>query len=115
MAERQVPRGRHHRCPKIAVENQIGVPMQSPFLKIHQQKGKVVERIAARDSVVEFQGVEQHRRVIDKRDVAQVEIAVAAAHIAGFAARNQQAPHRPETRTSIGRQMPCSFALEKIG
>ena len=50
--------------------------------QIHQQKGEIVENVDSCDLVVELDAVEQARLAVEKADVAQVKIAMAAAHLA---------------------------------
>ena len=56
-----------------------------------KQEGEIVEHVAGRDDVGEFDGVEQHRFAVDQRDVAEMKVAVNAADEATPAALSQQA------------------------
>ncbi len=67
---------------EIGVEHGVGVRAQPALAEIHQQKGEIVEHIDGGEPVVELDRVEQDGRAVDLDDVAQMQIAVAVAHIA---------------------------------
>ena len=50
--------------------------------QVHQHEGEVVEDIGSRHRLVELEAVEERRHAIDHDDVAQVKVAVTAAHVA---------------------------------
>jgi len=66
------------------------VSAEPALAKIHEQKGKVVENVDGGKRVVELDGIEQDGSAVDLDDVAQMEIAVAVAHIACTRPRPQQ-------------------------
>ena len=92
--------------PEIAIEDQIAGAPKSSFFEVHQQKGEIVKLVAGGDPVVELHRVEQHRFAVDQRDIAQVQIAVAAAHVAGLAAFDQQVAARRQACSCVDRQLP---------
>ena len=49
-----------------------------------------MENVDGCEAVVELDGIEQDRRAINFHDVAQMEIAVAVAHVAAACARLEQ-------------------------
>ena len=49
-------------------------------IEVHEEKGEVVERVDGRDRLVELYGVEEHRPTLPQHDVAEVQVAVTAAH-----------------------------------
>src|SRR5207302_3320529 len=55
------------------------------MLKIHQQEREIVEDVDRGDVVREFDAVEQQRLPLDETDVAQVQVAVHSAYLAGIA------------------------------
>src|SRR5450631_249860 len=55
--------------------------IQSASPQIHQKKSEIIEHVARRERLVEFDRVEQHWPVFDQDDIAQVKIAVAAADL----------------------------------
>ena len=67
------------RLGKIAVEHDARRPRESALEEVHQQEGEVIEDVARRDDVAEFDGVEEHRSAIDQDDIAEMKIAVDAA------------------------------------
>ncbi len=70
------------RAPQIAVEEEIGVVAQPSLPEIHQHEGEVVENVDGRQPIVEFDRVKQNGPTGFEDDVAQVKVAVAAAHLA---------------------------------
>src|ERR1700694_3651717 len=62
--------------------------------KIHEQEGEGVENVDGGERVVELDGIEQNRSAVDLDDVAQMQIAMAVAHIAGTRPRSQQGRER---------------------
>ena len=56
------------------------------MLQIHQQKGEIVQNVDAGESVREFEAIEQGWLAVDQADVAQMQIAVAAADLSRSAA-----------------------------
>ena len=78
------------RVRQITVEHDICGCGKSALDQIHQQKGEIVEHVAGRDTVVEFDGVEQHRLAVNQDDVAEMQVAMAAANKTGALARIQQ-------------------------
>ena len=78
------------RLVKISVHDQIGEFGEAAMPQVHEQEGKVVEHIDRRDLVVELDAVEQARRAVEQADVAQMQVAVAAAHLSGVLAPVEQ-------------------------
>ena len=66
---------------EIAIEHDIGERRQPARDHVHQQKRQIVKQIDGRKLRIEFEGVEQHRRIVDQNDIAEMQIAVAVAHI----------------------------------
>ena len=64
---------------EIAVHHKIGEIRQAAMPQVHQQECEVVEHVYGGDLVVELDAVEQARRAIEEADIAQVQIAMAAA------------------------------------
>ena len=58
--------------------------------QIHQQESKIVQHVDGCDLFVELDAVEQPRLTVEQADVAQVQIAVAAAHLPGLLAAVEQ-------------------------
>ena len=100
---------------QIARQQQVGGGAQVALPEIHQREGEIVENVAGGDVGIEFDRVEQHRLAVDDRDVAQVQIAVAAAHVALLAARDEQRPDRGERFARLARQRRRSRGIEQIG
>ena len=99
-------------APQIAVQKKIGVGMQIPLPKIHQDEGEVVERIDGRHRIVELDGVEENRPAVQQNDVAQMHVAMAEANLALPFARPEQRrvpciglhELRPQRRDGGGRE-----------
>ena len=78
------------------VEQPVGRAAKAALLQIHQQEGEIVEHVAAGDLVGEFDRVEQGRLAVDEDDVAQMQVAVTAAHEPGRPAGEQHGPRDRE-------------------
>src|SRR5215471_14645477 len=76
------------------------------MLQIHQQKGEIIENVSTGQRIVELKAVEQRRLPVKEADVAKMQIAVAAAHLAGRAPAIQ---HRRK-----GRQSFAPFLEERV-
>ena len=92
-AQRQV--GRHQ---------QVGGGAQAALPHVHQREGEVVEEVAGGDVGVELDSVDQRGWPSMDRDVARVQVAVAAARVARGTARDQQPPRRGERFARLARQ-----------
>ena len=76
--------------PQPFVQQAVGQRTQSLPRQVHQREGEIVEHVDVGDFFRELDGVERHRLARQHDDVAQVQIAMAAAHRAGrHAARHQ--------------------------
>src|SRR4051794_32223753 len=60
--------------------------------EIHQEKGEVIEHVDGREVLVELEAIEQGGLALEHADVAQDEIAMAAADLIGLAARVEKGP-----------------------
>ncbi len=97
------------------------------MLQIHQQKREVVENIDVGEGLVELQAIEQGRLPIEQTDVAEVQIAVAMAHLAGRTPpveqlRQNRDPFLPflpnalhSIRTEAGTARGCEAAILHLG
>ena len=74
----------------VGVEHGVGRLAVAARIEIHEQEGEVIEHVDGGQRLAELEGVERHRHVVDQHDVAEVQIAMAAAHAAGIAARDEQ-------------------------
>ena len=90
---------------EIGVEHGVGVRPQSALAEIHQEKGEIVEHIDRGEPIVELDRVEQDRRAVDLDDVAQMQIAVAVAHIASPGPRLEQGRERGEPVAACARKL----------
>ena len=61
---------------QIAVEHDIRRRPQPALDQIHQQERQIIEHVARCNTVVELDGVEQYRFVLDQHDVAEVQVAM---------------------------------------
>ena len=75
---------------QIAVEHDVGRALQTALHQIHEQEGEIVEQIAGGDQRIELDGIEQNRAAVDQHDVAEVEVAVAAADQTALPALDQK-------------------------
>ena len=98
-AQRQ--KERHDRQPviltgavEVAVQHPIGKHRELAVLEIHQQEGEVVEDVDAGQRLGELQAVEQGRLAVEQANVAEVQIAMAMAHLAGRAPPVEQRGER---------------------
>ena len=104
--------------------------LKPALAEIHQQKGEIVEHVDGGEPVVELDGVEQDRRAVDLDDVAQMQIAVAVAHIAAPRPRLEQRRERGEPLAArrarsiaasrgndvgIGGEGPAALSREHVG
>ncbi|MDH3771423.1 MAG: hypothetical protein OET79_10630, partial [Nitrospirota bacterium] len=67
---------------EIAVQQPLGERTEASMTEIHDQEGEVVEGVDRRQRLIEFETVEQNRLTIEQDDVAEMQIAVAVAHMA---------------------------------
>ena len=80
--------------------------MQTEVNEIHEREGEVIENVSGRDHRIELDRVEQHGLVVDQDDVAEMGIAMAAAHQPG---------RRPRFQTrQIGFQMPVAQLVQTL-
>ena len=77
---------------QVAVQKPVRFALVPALPEIHQQEGQVVKDIGRRNDVVELDGVEQNRFVVDEDDIAQVRVAVAKADMPGAPSGLQQGP-----------------------
>jgi hypothetical protein len=77
-------------------------------VQVHEQESQVIEHIDIRDEAAEFDAVEKRRVPADEADVAQMQIAMAVADLAGAAARVQQRRQAGERR--LRRRDQCFHA-----
>ena len=70
----------------VGIEHRVGRLAVAARIEVHEQEGEVVEHVDGGQRLAELQGVERHRHAVDQHDVAEVQIAVAAADAAGVAA-----------------------------
>ncbi len=75
---------------EVTVEHEGRQTPVPPLVQVHKQEGKVVENVDPREGVVEFDGVEQGRRVFEQADVRQVQVAMTMAHPSAIPPRVQQ-------------------------
>ena len=80
-----------------------------------RQKGEIVEHVDGGEPVVELDGVEQDRRAVDLDDVAQMQIAVAVAHIAAPRSRLEQGRERGEPHPARACEIGRSLARQHVG
>src|SRR5260370_15452313 len=60
------------------------------MFQIDEQKRQVVENVDGGEGLVELEAIEQCRLPIEQTDIAEVQIAVAVAHLAGCTAAIEQ-------------------------
>jgi hypothetical protein len=83
-------------------------------MQIHQQEREIVEDVDAGEGIIEFDGIEQHRFAVEKADVVQVQIAMAAPDEALLAPPLEQTMKASECRADrrpIGRNI---MRIERI-
>src|SRR4029077_1139715 len=100
------------RCAKINVEHAVGGLRKLALDKIHQQEGEVVEHIAGGHERIELERVERDRAALDQRDVAEVQITVAAANETLGPAREQQGAHARKCGAACGGERRDSVWLK---
>jgi hypothetical protein len=83
---------------EVAVEHRIPEGVEPTGMQVHEQEGEIIEHVDIRDQAIEFDAVEQRRASGDEADVAQMQVAMAVAHLAGAPARVQQRCHAREFR-----------------
>ncbi len=60
--------------------------LQPAMPEVHDQEGEIVENVDGRDAVVEIDAVEEARLAVEKAEIAQMQIAMAEADLAGLGA-----------------------------
>ncbi len=100
---------------EIGVEHGVRVARKSALAEIHQQKGEVVEDIDGGKIVVELDRIEQDRPAVDLDDVAQMQIAVAVAHITSGRPRSEQRRQRGEHRFARLREGRYRLGRKGVG
>ena len=70
--------------PQIAVQHGIGGIAVTALVKIHQQKGKVVERVDDRQLLIELDGVERRRLALPEHDVTEMQVSMASPDLPGL-------------------------------
>ncbi len=74
----------------VGVEYDVGALPVATRIEIHEQESKVVKDIDRRQRLAELQRIERDGPVVDEHDIAEVQVAVAAADAGGVAARDEQ-------------------------
>ena len=77
-------------APQPLVQQAVGQRPEPALAKVHQGERQVVEHVDIGDALGELDGVERHRFTVQHDDVAQVQVAMAAAHRAGRHAAGHQ-------------------------
>ena len=103
------------RLDQVAIEDDVGGGAEAAVDQVHQQEGEIVEDVAGGDQRIEFDGVERHRLAVDHRDIAEMEVAVAAAHQAVAAAQFEQRPPQRQRGAARARQMRDIVRGKQIG
>src|SRR5690606_14715046 len=65
---------------EIAVHQEVREDVLATMDEIHQQEGEVIEEIDGADGIAELDAVEENRPPVLEEDVAQMQIAMRAAH-----------------------------------
>ena len=79
-------------------------------VEVHEEERQIVEHVDRRQRLAELERIEGHRRAVDQNDVAEVEVAVAAADAAGAAALDEHGRKACEGRPQpAGERNGCSF------
>ena len=66
------------RCAEVDIEDKVCSLRELALHEIHQEEGEVIEHIAGSHEWIELQRVERNRSAVDQRDVAEMQIAMAA-------------------------------------
>ncbi len=74
----------------VGVENDVCRLAVVARVEVHEQEGEIVQDVDGGQLLAELERIEGNGSVVDEDDVAEVEIAVAAAHAAGVAALGEQ-------------------------
>ena len=101
--------------PEIAVEQQIRLRDKAARHKVHQREGEIVQQVASGDALVEFDGVEQDRRVVDQRDIAEMQIAMTTAYASPSRATAQDIARSRQRATRGGDQGFGAGGIEEGG
>ena len=97
---------------KIAVQHRAGRGMAPIMQQVHQREAEIIEYVDRRNHRIELDGVEQHRMAIDHHDVFQMQIAMAAPHLALAAALFQQRLEARERGAAFLIECRGSFGIE---
>ena len=103
---------------QIAVEQAVGGAPHAALLEVHQEEGEIVEHVAAGDRVGKLDRVEQDGLAADDRDVAQMQVAMAAPDVAVAPASEQRRPRHREGEARFARQagrLPGREQLRPLG
>lgn len=100
---------------EVAVEHDVGRQRQIALVQVHEQEGEVVKHVARRDQRIEFHRVERNRPAIDQGDIAEMQVAVAAAHQPGAAAGDEQRPDLAQRgKARAGQRLAFGRAIEGL-
>jgi hypothetical protein len=94
-------------APQPFVQQTVGERPEFALAEIHQGERQVVEHVDVGDALGELDGIEWHRLARYKHDVAQMQIAVAAADGAGCNATHHQLHMRLHRRRHLLGQRPA--------
>ena len=83
--------------------------------QIHQQEREIVQHVAGCDQRIELDRVERDRLAVDQRDVAEMQIAVAAQDPSGRAAPHEQRCEPIKRRAGCRDQFGRVRARKQIG
>src|SRR5581483_9402193 len=72
------------------IQHDICRLLEPALQEVHQQERKIVKDVPGGDDVAELDGIEQYRLAVEQDDIAEMEVAVNAAHEPRAASRAQQ-------------------------
>ena len=99
---------------KTGVEPTPGIICPPVMQQVHHHERQLVHHVDPAQRGIEFDAVERHRRIVDARDVAQMQIAVAFAHEALHAPRREQGGAGGELRFAGARQCGETGGIRRV-
>src|SRR4030095_14416211 len=98
---------------EIAVQYKIGKVPLIAMPQVHEKKGKVIKDIDRGQRLVKLEAIKESGLSIDQADVAQDQIAVTPAHLAGRLSSIENLRMHREGLSKRVNQVLCSFLINE--
>ena len=94
--------------PQVAVEDDVCRRSLAVTVEVHEEEGKVVQRVDGRDGFIELDGVVESRPALPHHDIGQMQIPMAPAHEACGGALIQRCGRRADRLLNPRASRPSS-------